>query len=246
MKCPDALIATICLTGVACSSAPNLPAPSSRAVQQTGASPGVAWILVYPEGPAIFFCTGVFIAPRAVLTASWCLDRAPGLTVGTPNGDIDALQYVIDDDVSLAVAQLPSDGVNTADVLPLGSSVSVGTTATVIGFDGDGDAADFQKLSGTNVIADRASGYLGTETPLPVAGSSGVSCPENRAGICLGQAAVGSALLTGPDLVGILAGTSTSPPAGEQESLFVDLTTDSARAFIHQVNKDLNLGIAGF
>ncbi len=228
----------------------DMPKPSSSPAAAITTIPAVVAILTGPIGPDQFACTGTMVAPRVVLTSVACATGPTSFQVAAPAGVLSVLQFVTSTSPDLALLVLPSDGIQAADAVPIGTAANIGDIVTLVGFDVADPLADaWVTMEGTNEIF----GWNDSIGSIVVLTPSTKVCPANRAGACLGTAASGGPMLKGTSpswkLVGVLDGSGAYTSQGASNttaSVYVNLTQPAARSFISKANQELGLNIPGF
>lgn len=233
----------------------DLPAPSSDEVSETSEYPAVVKVIL-PGGRGL--CSGTFVSARAVLTAAHCLPASGSYTIVSSFGTFTTNKMakygpgVVDDPNDIGLLYFDRDVASEAlgQVASIGSRVSSGETLRLVGF-GCKDVVTRRgsgvKRSGTNVVYE-LNEYIEFLTPRSTVGSyRGIIGASNRAGACFGDSG-GPAAETREDGSFIVKGVAHT--GGEDDdnyvSDYVDMSRGDNRGFIAQVNRDNNLGIAGF
>lgn len=234
-----------------------LSAASSDEVQQTRDFPSVV-LVVMPGGRGL--CTGTFISPRAVITASHCTATSGNYSVYTSFGwyqtstkarlgpgavydptDISVL--VFDEDVAD-----PSLG----RVMPIGDQPNLGEEIRIVGF-GCNDLSTRLgtgvKRSGTNRLFKLTNFLELVSTPTArmlasLEASSRILGPENQAGSCFGDS--GGPMLQTQDGMWKIVGTTHGggwTADSKVRSLYVNLNRPQNDTFLRDVNSDYHLNL---
>ncbi len=235
----------------------NLPAPNGEEVQATTAYPAVVEVIL-PGGTGL--CSGTFVSPRAVLTASHCALNSGTYEVITSFGvfsTTNRVQYgpgVVDDPNDIAILYFDSDIADPTQgqVMNIGKSVQQGDVATLVGFgctNIDTKTGAGIKRSGTNVV-DSIDDYLEFLTPIDGTTGNGstqaILGSSNRAGSCFGDSGGPAALSSGGTLVEVGVTHAGGTDSDGIVSEYVDLTRTDNSGWLSSQNSTYNLGIAGF
>lgn len=224
----------------------NLPSPTTTQVQVTTAFPGVVRVIAIGQ-----LCTGVFVSPRALLTAAHCVRPGAEVQIQSESVRIEGSGVIKHgpgtegDARDLAVVHFSNPVVEKNITYAIGK-VEVGNKVHLIGYgctDSTTRVGTGQKRAGTNVLY-RISEYLEVLTPVP-APVKKLLGPSNRAGSCFGDSGGPMFVETGSGyhLVGV--DHAVIPEGDEQISAYTDLTRSDNRGFLQRVNTELQLGIEG-
>lgn len=229
--------------------------PSNTQASETTGFPAVVRV-ISPDGTGL--CTGTFISPRAVLTASHCTAHPGNYKIVTDWGVFSTskvLRYgpgTVSDanDIALLVFATPTadDGAN--QVIPLTNSVTKGETVTLVGFGCNNldtlagmntkragqnqvyQKGDFIQLASPRTSPDGASGVSQSGSPSTSIGRQKILGPDNLSGTCFGDS--GGPLLTQTNQ-GYSVGGVTHGGSWNQEvlfSLYSDVTKSDNWAFL--------------
>lgn len=215
----------------------HLPAPNRAPMRTTQKFPAVVMV------DAAQLCSGVAIAPNAVLTCAHCLNGATlaavvpsrGIPIRTraPHyaGFTDAALLILDSDLPTSVVnQLPA----------IARTVDPGDVVTLVGFgDGSGTRRRGYPFHGTNMIY-RIGEFIELNTPVELAprGSS------NRAAGTKGDS--GGALFkegSRLELAGIIR--SHDPNLEDYTTVSVDVSAVAFQNFLRAAASQFSLSIAG-
>jgi hypothetical protein len=230
----------------------NLPTPDANFSEATSSYPGVVEVIL-PLGQGM--CSGSFVSPNTVITASHCVPSAGTYTVTTSWGSFSTSTYfkygpgTVDDpnDIAFLVFSQNVASATQGQIIAFGTSVNSGDTVRLVGYGCDDlstEAGTGVKRTGTNVIY-TIDNFLELVTPPTV--TSKVLGPDNRAGSCFGDSG-GPALETDSNnnlvMVGVThaGGTDSS---GNIDSEYIDLLRNDNQGWLSQTNQAQNLGIPG-
>lgn len=211
-----------------------------------------AVMVVLPGGYGL--CTGTFISPRAVLTASHCTSSSGRYSVVTSFGTFSTYDKerlgpgVVDDPEDLAVLILSSNVAKRAEgqVAYVSTEARSGDEIRIVGF-GCNDLRSRRgagvKRAGTNQIH-TINDYIELRSPFPAEyAGRGILGPQDEAGSCFGDSG-GPMFLTGENdhaLVGVThAGGSNGTHIVSQ---YLNLGRSSIQTFLSTVDTDYSLGI---
>jgi hypothetical protein len=191
------------------------------------------------------FCTGTAIAPRAVLTASHCLEQATKVEVRTEEGvhrvdqwwRMGTGQVATNDDLAILYLETPLTELKS--YTPIGTSAKVGDRVSLVGF-GCSDLSDKSgvgvKRAGTNVLSEVGDRL---EVSTPWSHLRKIVGPSNRAGSCHGDS--GGPLFLGEKIIGVV---HSGIDGGEFHiSSYTNLTRESVRQFLEKTDKHWSLSL---
>ena len=183
----------------------SLESASRYGVAETSGYPAVVRV-VFPGGAGL--CTGAFVSPKAVLTASHCTQSSGTYTILSNFGTFTTNQKVnygpgsVDDpnDISLLILASDVANPNANQVLPIGDRPRTRDRVRLVGYgcnDLDSGSGAGVKRTGTNQIY-QMNDYIELNSPRVsnsnlLNGARGLVGPENRAASCFGDS--GSPLL---------------------------------------------------
>ncbi|MBI1862201.1 MAG: trypsin-like serine protease [Deltaproteobacteria bacterium] len=168
---------------------------SSTEAAETNGYPSVVRVIV-PDGSGL--CTGTFISPRAVLTASHCTTQIGTYRILADWGATFTTREVVklgngsvSDKSDLALLLFDS---NKADpkanqVTPISSNVAVGDKVTLVGYGCNNVntmAGIDIKRSGRNQVYQKGD-YIQLATPLKAHTAQKILGPDNLSGTCFGD-----------------------------------------------------------
>lgn len=232
----------------------DLPAPDSLQVSVTTDYKAVVQIIL-PNGQGL--CTGTFVSPRAVLTASHCTSTNGSYTIMSSYGTFTTSSKVrfgsgtVDDDNDIAILYFSSDVITAIDgYAKIGTSVSKGDTVRIVGYGCNSlttKSGSGVKRTGTNVVYNLGD-YIELITPDTTSSYSARSIlgASNRAGSCFGDSGgfLGKPTAESNGQMVVLGATHAGGTSGGNIiSQFIDLTRSDNRNFISQANANYSLGI---
>jgi len=242
----------------------GLPQASGIYVTESSGFPGVVMVSIPGGG----ICSGTIVSHKAVLTAAHCTKRVgnyivvgnfadPSANGGRSQKSTSVVSNfgpgAVEDPNDISILVFLDQTFQEQDIIPIGDASRAGEVATLVGYgcsNLDTRTGAGKKRMGTNVIA-QIHDYIEFYTPLSSATSSararGIIGSTNRAGSCFGDSG-------GPALAengGKYAVVGVTHAGGVIDNTIVSQYADVSnradnRAFISQINKDQNLGIAGF
>lgn len=233
----------------------DLPTPAGEvSIVDAGAFPPVVMVIL-PGGTGM--CSGTFISPNTVLTASHCAQTSGTYQIQTSFGNFTtSTKYTfgpgqVDDPNDIALLVFSSDiaSPSAGQVYDLGNQVSEGETLQLVGFGCDNistRAGAGTERTGTNVVSSLDT-YINFLTPATVDnGGEAILGPGNRAGSCFGDSG-GPALAetaNGFTIVGVTHAGGTDGSNLLSEYINVATNTDNT-GWLSEKNTSLSLGIQG-
>jgi V8-like Glu-specific endopeptidase len=222
----------------------------------TSEYPGVVLILMSKSGNVSSSCTGFFVGPNTMLTASHCVDpskfdgflvssvsrlpRGAGLPKGFKPSKVIAPRIVTSatnaDDRAYDVAAM----VFASDVAPgvvelAGESPAAGETATVVGYgqtnvDNGGVIENaLQKRYGKNEVGEAKNGIITFVGPMF---DNGLSPEDKGSGGAPGDS--GGPLFVDGKVVGVVSGGSGQPTEDTVVNVYADVTHTHTREILHK------------
>jgi hypothetical protein len=243
---------TIIIFLAGCQQQAVLPSPDVTDSATTSLYPAVVEVIL-PGGTAL--CSGTFISPNTVLTASHCAPTSGTYTVlaawgtFTTSVKINFGPGTVTDpnDMALLVFSQSVASVSQGQVLGVSSLVNAGDILRLVGYGCDNIVSKVGagiKRTGTNVLSSIDS-YLEFVTP---SGdwSQAILGPDNRAGSCFGDSG-GPSLAT--DTSGNVTVAGIAHAGGNEgaqlDSEYVNITESDNRAWLNQANTTYDLNVVG-
>lgn len=232
-----------------------LSAASPQEVQQTSDYPAVVMV-VMPGGAGL--CTGTFISPRAVITASHCTKANGNYSVYTTFGWYQTSVKeklgpgVIYDPTDISVLIFDHDIADPtlSQVIPLGGQPKLADEIRIVGYgcnDLSTKLGSGVKRTGTNKIFKVTDFLELASTPnqrllASLSTTSRILGPENQAGSCFGDS--GGPMLQIQDGIWKLTGTTHGGGWSSDSmirSLYVNLSRQDNDAFLRDIDADYSL-----